>query len=370
MARSKWLLSVLVSICVVPLVASWSQSSGTESPGFLLRLERQTRDEDVCILVRRDGQFHLERIALGFDRSRVFEGTFPSADVSELEQMLNTDKLKDLTQSQITAALIGEELDHVLLAIRRPTGWQSLNFPTGGSRKPFRDSLDPLVKWLERTKQQPHPLPNVVPSRCMPPQEPAAPTSITNVATATQESAPSSANKSQANSYLVRIVVDHYLPADLNFSSKVERTCVIVYYTRRYRMERSKQEFNSAMRTEVFRDSLSESQMQELHQLLDAPALVNLKQRTAATTTTIREGDVANLAIPRGRDTQVLSFASFFGARTQEKGMRDNTRVSVDEDVQVIKPVRKWIRTNIEDRRVPAAKDLPATTCIPSTQPE
>lgn len=369
MARSKWLLCVLVSIFVVPLGASWSQSSGTESPGFLVRLERQTRDEDVCILVRRDGQFHLERIALGFDRSRVFEGAFPSADVSELEQMLNTDKLKDLTQSQITAALIGEELDHVLLAIRRPTGWQSLNFPTGGSRKPFRDSLDPLVKWLERTKQQPHPLPNVVPSRCMPPAETAAPTSVTNAATGA-ESAQSSANKSQANSYLMRIVVDHYLPADLNFSSKVERTCVIVYDTRRYRMERSKQEFNSAMRTEVFRDSLSEPQLQELRQILDAPALANLKQRTAATTTTIREGDVTNLAIPRGRDTQVLSFASFFGARTQEKGMRDNTRVSVDEDVQFIKPVRKWIRANIEDRRVSATKDLTATTCIPSTQPE
>src|ERR1700680_3397000 len=102
MARSKWLLCVLVSICAVPSVVTWSQSSGTESPGFLLRLERQTRDEDVCMLVRRDGQFHLERIALGFDRSRVFEGTFPPADVSELEQMLNNEKLKDLTQSQIT----------------------------------------------------------------------------------------------------------------------------------------------------------------------------------------------------------------------------------------------------------------------------
>src|SRR5260370_24130388 len=124
MTGSKWLLYALLSISAAPSVATWSQSSGTESPRFLLRLERQTREEDVCILVRRDGQFHLERIALGFDRSRVFEGTFPSADVAELEQMLDTDKLKDLTQSQITAALIGEELDHVLLPIRRPPRWQ------------------------------------------------------------------------------------------------------------------------------------------------------------------------------------------------------------------------------------------------------
>jgi hypothetical protein len=329
----------------------------------------QPDKEDVCILVRRDGQLHVERIALGFDRSRFFEGMFPSAEVSELEQMLNTDKLKDLTLSQVTAALIGEELDHVLLAIRRLTGWQSLSFRTGTSRKPFRNSFDPLVKWLERTKQQAHPLPNVLPSRCMPPPEPAAPTSVTHAAT-DADSAQSSANKFQANSYLMRIVVDHYLPSDFNFSSRVERTCVIVYDTRRYRMERSKQEFNSSMRTEVFRDSLSEPQTQELRQILDAPELVNLKQRTAATTTTIREGDVTNHAIPRGGDTQVLSFASFFGARTQEKGMGDNTRVSVDEDVRFIEPVRKWIKANVEERRVSATTDLPATNCIPPTQPE
>jgi hypothetical protein len=168
----------------------------------------------------------------------------------------------------------------------------------------------------------------------------------------------------------MRIVTDHYLPNDLNFGAKVERSCVIVYGTRRYRMEKSKQEFNSSMRTEVFRDSLSDAQMQELRQILDAPELVKLQQRTTSAGVTMREGEVTNLAIPRGKGVQILSFASFFGARTQEKGMRDNTRVSVDEDVQLVKPLHKWIKGNIDERKGRAAKDLQATSCIPSTQPE
>jgi hypothetical protein len=348
----------------------WGQNLAVESRTFLLRMERQTREEDICILVSPNGEFHLERIGIGFDRSRVFEGSFPANSVSELQQMLDNDQLKQLTQGQIGMALVSEELDHVLLAVQRPTGWQSLNFPTGSSRKPFRNSLDPLVKWLERAKQQPHPLPNTVPSRCMPPQEPAAQADNGNAPSPAQGQGQASANTSQTNLYLMRIVTDHYLPNDLNFGAKVERSCVIVYGTRRYRMEKSKQEFNSSMRTEVFRDSLSDAQMQELQQILDAPELVKLQQRTTAAGVTMREGEVTNLAIPRGKGLQILSFASFFGARTQEKGMRDNTRVSVDEDVQAVKPLHRWIKTNIDERKVRAAKDLPATACIPSTQPE
>jgi hypothetical protein len=134
-------------------------------------------------------------------------------------------------------------------------------------------------------------------------------------------------------------------------------------------MEKSKQEFNSPMRTHIFKAALSDPQMRELRGIVDAPELVRLQRRTAGAGVTIREGEVINLAIPRGRDTQMLSFASYFGARTQEKGMRDNTRISVDEDVQVVKPLRKWIKANLEETKV-RAEDVPATACIPSTQPE
>src|SRR5260370_31204394 len=103
-------------------VLAWGLTEEPERSGFLVRMERQTRDEDVCILVRRDGQFHLERVALGVDRSRVFEGSFPNSTISELEQMLDADELRQLSQSSINMALVGDELDNVLLAILRTNG--------------------------------------------------------------------------------------------------------------------------------------------------------------------------------------------------------------------------------------------------------
>ncbi len=364
----RWMFCLLLLVMAHFGALAWGQTEEPDRSGFLVRMERQTRDEDVCILVRRDGQFHLERIALGVDRSRVFEGAFPSSVISELEQMLDADELQQLSQSNIKMALVGEELDHVLLAIRRSNGWQSLNFPTGASRKPFRKSLEPLVKWLERNEQQPHPLPNAVPARCMPPQEtPQTTTASASGANDVQRSPQAGSSASPGSSYLMRIVKDHYLPNDLTFGSRVERTCVIVYQTGQYRMEKSKQEFNSAMKTEVFRDSVSDTTLRQLRQILDGPELSQLHQKTAAAGMTIREGEVTNLAIPRSNDTQVLSFASFFGAHLQEKGMRDNTHLSVD-DSQAIKPLNKWIKANIEERKL-QAQDLPATTCIPSTQP-
>jgi hypothetical protein len=66
----------------------------------------------------------------------------------------------------------------------------------------------------------------------------------------------------------------------------------------------------------------------------------------------------------------LLSFASFFGARTQEKGMKDNTSLAVSANIEVTHPIRKWVKQNLEDRKSSQQKDVPSTVCIPSTQPE
>ena len=372
----KKLLFLNILCSVLSGLAALGQAPTESAP--LMRMERQTRDEDVCILVRTDGQYHLERVALGLGKSRVFDGLIPADSVFQLEQMLNVDDLKQISQSQIKMELVGEDLDHVLLAVNRPNGWQSLNLPTGKSRKPFRNSVDPLVKWLERSMQQPHPLPpNTPTSRCMPPQEGSAQTSAEKAGL----EGPTATSTTQAakNPYLLRIVEDHYL-ADTtktasgvwqqNINRKVERTCIILYQSGRYRMEKSRQEFNAPMRTEVHRDSINDTQSQELQQLLNAPDLVKLQHQTAAVGLTIKEGEAINLVIPRGTTTQKLSFASYFGVRTQEVGLRDNLHTGVDAELPIVKPLRNWLKTNIENKKTAVEKNAPSTTCIPSMQPE
>ena len=98
------------------------------------------------MLVRNDGQFHLERLAPGMGQNRIYEGTLPEGALSELQKILDTDDFKNLTQAKIQMALVGEDRDQLLVAVDRNGSWESLHFTSGGSRKPFKNTIDPLVK--------------------------------------------------------------------------------------------------------------------------------------------------------------------------------------------------------------------------------
>ena len=77
--------------CVLTGLAAWGQTSATSDSAPLVRIERQIRAEDTCMLVRNSGQYHLERVVLGLGQTRIFEGTLPADAFSQLQQMLNTD---------------------------------------------------------------------------------------------------------------------------------------------------------------------------------------------------------------------------------------------------------------------------------------
>jgi hypothetical protein len=352
-------------LCVLAPLICWSQTANSDSP-YLVRMERQTREENVCMLLQQNGHYHLERTITG--RPRVFEGTLDGSAISELNPLLNSDQLMGLKQQQIESSLASEDLDQVLLAIARPNGWQSLNFPNGKSRKPFNATVAPLLKWLDRYKQQQNPIVGVATNRCLPSQ----------AAQTGGESRPNAANP-----YIMRIVVDHYEPsrigtaASMNSTTsmnstadfKVTRLCAIVYESGRYRLEKSIQEFGSPVRPEIYRDTVDKAQVDELRQILNNPRLTALPN-SAAPPVFAREGELISLAVARDKSVQSLSFASFFGARTQEKGMKDNTSLAVSANVELTHPIRKWVKQNMEERKTPQLKDVPSTSCIPSTQPE
>jgi hypothetical protein len=65
-----------------------------------------------------------------------------------------------------------------------------------------------------------------------------------------------------------------------------------------------------------------------------------------------------------------LSFASYFGVRSQEVGLRDNLHTGVDAELPIVTPLRNWLKTNVENRKPAVEKNAPSTTCIPSMQPE
>jgi len=375
--RAKLVLSCGMLMGVFSTVVCWSQPANSSSP-FPVRLERQTREENVCMLVQQSGTYHLERVVTG--RPRVFEGTLGAPAMDELEGLLRSDQLANLKQAQIETTLASEDMDQLLVAISRPYGWQSLNFPSGKSRKPYKSSVDPLVRWLDRNKQQQDPIVGVATNRCMPSQ-------AAQAGTAGPKPNPS-------NPYLMRIVVDHYEPSRLGGGSadalsrgggagsmnsqsavnstadlKISRVCAVVYESGRYRLEKSTQQFGSTVRTEIYRDTLDKTQLDELRKILDNPKLSALPN-SSAPAVFAKEGELISLAVPREKSVQALSFSSFFGARTAEAGMKDNTSTAVSANVELTHPIRKWIKQNVEEHKAQQLKDAPSTVCIPSTQPE
>ena len=351
-------------------------SQAQENNQYLARLERQTREENVCMLIQKDGRYHLERMTAG--RSRVFEGTLEPVSLSELQPLLTAQQLVDLKQSQIDTS--GDDFDQVMLTISRSTGWQTLKFPSGKSRKAYKSELDPILKWLDRNKQQQSPATEAVSNRCMPAQ-------------ATQ----SASSVSTKNPYMIRVVVDRYEATgsgtaissvshasgtagqtvggmtnteamDLN-SYKITRMCAIVYQNGKYRLEKSIRDHGTTLKSEVYREALGKDHLDELRQLLDNPKLVNLANNGTPASLG-REGDLITFTVPREKIVQVVSFATLFGPRTQETIARDTAWASLTANVDLTHPVLKWVKQNLEDNKAALVKDASPTTCLPAAQPE
>ena len=54
-------------------------------------------------------------------------------------------------------------------------------------------------------------------------------------------------------------------------SARVERVCIVIYGSGRYRREKSKQEYGDKMRTLAFLDSLDDKQVMALREILNDP---------------------------------------------------------------------------------------------------
>jgi hypothetical protein len=371
-------LSILIISLLTIVVAGVCQSQKASSP-YLVRMEHQTREEDVCMLVMTDGRYALERVAAG--HLRVFGGSLPSSAVTELEPLLNAGQLVDLSQNHIQSAAAGEEVDQVMLTISRPNGWQTLTFPNPKSRKPFKADLDPILKWLDRNKQQQDPIPGAVSTRCVPPQ--------------TTPSAKGLATPNASNPYIMRIVVDHYEPkgSGNTFSSvsagagttgtiggtydseamdvnafKITRTCAVVYESGRYRFEKNVRDAGTLTKSDIFRATLNKPQLDEMRQILDNPKLAALPNNVVPTVMG-RAGDLISLTVLRGKNLQAVGFISS-APRPASSDLREASMAALSANVGLTNPIRKWVKQNLEDNKEALVKDVPATTCIPSAVAE
>ena len=156
---------LFLSICAPIFVEAPAYAQILNLSTALVRMQRQNSDENIGMLVHKDRKYHPERLSPGFGQTRTYEGTLQALSFSEPQQILNSDDFENLTQAKIQMALVGEDRDQLLVAVKRD--WQSLQFTTGASRKPFRRTVERLVKWLDRNKQQENALFDAVTNGCV-----------------------------------------------------------------------------------------------------------------------------------------------------------------------------------------------------------
>ncbi len=358
------------------LLCGLCHSQDADAP-YPVRMERQTRDENVCMLVQKDGHYHLERTAMG--RSRVFVGILDSSAVTELEPLLMASQLVDLKQGQIESTPVGQDIDQVMITITRTQGRQTLIFSSSKSRKPFKAEVDPILKWLDRNKQQQNPMADATPSRCLPPQM--------------AQAGGGGANPNTSNPYMMRIVIDRYeaggsgTTLSLNKGTagemvggvtktpmmdangfKITRTCAIVYDTGRYRFEKSVRESGIPIKSEIYRDTLDKSQLAGLREALDNPKLVALHNNSAPGYFA-REGELISMGVPRDKGVQSVVFASF-APRPASADLQETAYTALMANLGLTNPIRKWIKQSIDDHKGTPVKDLPLSNCVPSAAPE
>jgi hypothetical protein len=372
MRRRQELLWFLVSSAA--LVCAQPQKPEVADPvasSFFVRFQRTTSGRDVCAIVRIDGLFHLEEETA--NRVDVVEGTLDQGELATLKTDLGKKELADLTQQNIPVPLVISEHDVFQLRVLRPTFTQTLSFPDPQSRGPFREFINPLLQWLSLLQKRSHTELDEYSGRnnCLPPHK--IEFSSREAKTQGREPSPSRASNPAGSTPDISPPTS---PAPFlmrwHFNDiarkTVEDMCVVVYLSGQFRLEKSKQSVGGNLKMRAFEGSLDENDLRQLKELLDEPKLRSSAYQNVSNWRSFTERELTILTIPRDREIQQLRFASYFGV----PDLTSNIRFGTDPEEDLVSPLRKWVKSHIESRKLDALPNALATRCIaapPTKQP-
>jgi hypothetical protein len=302
------LLALLVSLLSVTALG---QTKPDKSPSYLFRIEHIRPDDDVCALVRGDGQFHYERNR--GDKDTILEGDLPPAVLEQLIRIVSGDELFQLRQENIPQPLIvSRDFDELLLSVLRPGQWQNLRFPTPETRQPFENSLDPLMKWLDSVAKEKHHQLDEFAGRnnCQPPGEITLKTRPSK--TPNETSSPSATDSPTGPA-----LVPHYFFKSIENQStanQVQRTCFLLHDSTHYHFERRSQQFGKHdVQSLIIEGSLDAPDAAKLKAMLDSPDWKDASYEEAPAGMPVRSGEIGFFFIPRGNRIQKLTFWHYVG---------------------------------------------------------
>lgn len=386
LVRIAWITIFVVGFACFCLAQTTAPAGSLDTQPYRLRLQRVTSQLNTCVLLRQDGNYHLEREQS--DTTEVFEGELTADELSRLEIWLDDEQLQKVTREQIMTPLVSQAKDEVQINIFRGDHWQDLLFLSSESRAPFH-ALTPLLEWFNSLHNAPHRTISEDAGRnnCMTPgkivfstrsslgsapalaaqanprgQNPQSP-ELTRAPTGEQ-----SAKPSPPDSYLLRLLHESF------DRSGVDSTCAIVYASGFYRVEHSSQAFGGKVHAKVYQSKIGEAKRQELQQLLEeahlkAVEMGNLPDEFFArlqaghTSIDIRFllSDATFVWIPREKILQNLAFANDL----RMQAAIGNHYFTSDKNAKYIRPLEKWVKSELPAEKPDLVDGATATFCAP-----
>ena len=237
-----------------------------EQQPYLLRVGRAEYQNRSCVLLKRNGEYHLERDS--GEKAEIFEGEVSPSDLARLQGWLDDERLQKLSREQITQPLMAQEHESWQFNIFRGDHWQNLPFQSGESLKPYHDVVAPLMDWFNNLHNAPHRTisEDEGKTNCLAPRKIAL-ASRPEEASDTARPPAAVAAKAPAPAYVMRLI-DQY-----HDRSEIESVCAIVYLDGAYQLERSSQDWGGRMRTKVYRAALNAKELEHLQTLVNDPKL-------------------------------------------------------------------------------------------------
>jgi len=317
------------------------------TPAYLLRLERMGVLSDICVLVRSDGPYHLEKN--DGDKVEVYEGTLPESDVQNIQRWVSADELFTLTQNKIIAPLFSSGKDELVVAVHRPGYWQNLDFPAPSTWQPLRQSVAPLAQWFEeilKTKHRVKLKEEEGRSNCIPRHE---------LKFSTREPPPAAQPKPDF------LFILHNTTVENQFGKKV---CTIVYRDGQYHRETKAQKMGSTeISTATYDGRVDAADVTQLQKILEKPELQNRRALLPPSGGYMKEGEIASVTFPGETKPRTVLFWNYVpaglvsGKIYDENGMKD------------VAPLTQWLKTTVESQKVPPTANGSLNDCVPMLRP-
>lgn len=352
MQRMLLTLTLLLPFKLALAQAGPDDGQALNAPHALLRIERLQPGEAVCALVDDDGTYRLEKLFRA--KAEMYSGKASNDEVEQLIQILGNTQLRTLSQEKVLGEMASDTLDALDLAIWRPRGWQTLSFHNPSSRKPFKDELDPLLRWFQKLQKSRPAAVKVegAATRCLPANE------LRQETRQTEE--PTVAPASSEAKYLFRFYSSEVA------RGRVDSSCTVVFADGTYRRETRFQPIPGSKTDRNYGGQVSTDSLLELKPLLDSP---DLKKAHSDTGKEQWAGDLEGSAvyIPRENEIQHLRFASQFNThiRPLDQGGMSNMAYHV-ADQKVLDPLKHWMKQHTDKLEGGSETGTAVNGCFPA----